>query len=74
VWHHDYLVPIKAHRDKGTNVVYIDELWANMETAVGKIGIDMTLKVPQQDFLACLSTGLKPPNALGPRFAFIHTE
>lgn len=68
VWRHDYLVAIKAYRNKGMNVVYTDELWANTETAVGKMWKDIALKAPQQDFLACLSTGLKPPNALGPCF------
>jgi hypothetical protein len=73
VWHHDYLV-IKAYRNIGMNVVYIDELWVITETAVGKILKDMTLKALQQDFLAYLSTGLKPLNALGPHFAIIHMD
>jgi hypothetical protein len=74
VWRHDYLLLIKAYRNKGTNGVYTAELWVDTETAVGKIWKDMTLKAPQQDFLAYLSTGLKPPNALGLCFAFIHMD
>jgi hypothetical protein len=34
---------------------------------------DKTLQIPQQAFLAGLSTGLKPPTARGPRFSVVHT-
>ncbi|XP_031354629.1 uncharacterized protein LOC116179062 [Photinus pyralis] len=71
-WRHKYLRCIKKYREEGRNIVYTDESWVNVGHAVNKAWRDTTINSSRQAFIQGLSTGLRLPSGLGPRFALVH--
>lgn len=71
-WRHKYLRSIRKFREEGKYIVYTDESWVNVGHAVNKAWCDTTIQSARQAFIEGLSTGLRLPSGLGPRFALVH--
>lgn len=56
----------------GRTIIYTDESWVNTGHAVNRAWTDNTIQTSREAFTQGLSTGLKSPSGLGPRFALVH--
>ncbi|KAK4883313.1 hypothetical protein RN001_006632 [Aquatica leii] len=59
-------------KNRGYNIVYLDELWVNVVHSVSKEWVDKSVKSHRDAFVRGLTTGLKAPAARGPRFVLLH--
>lgn len=61
VWRRKYLDEVKAARQNGTTIYYLDE-WVNAGHTKSKVWIDNTVTTSRSAFLNGQSTGLKNPS------------
>lgn len=72
LWRRKYLRQIKALRNSGRKIYYLDETWLNEGYATTKAWSDTQVKSKKQAFLSGLSEGLKQPTGKGRRLIITH--
>ena len=72
VWRYKYLRKIRAHRNSGRPIFYLDETWVNFGHVTSKSWRDKDIKSPREAFHEGLMTGLKNPTGRGGRLIILH--
>lgn len=71
-WRHRYLRDIRKFRSENRKIYFTDESWVNVGQTIKAGWKDKTVTSTRQPFDSCVSMGLKPHTARGPRFALVH--
>ncbi|XP_072384696.1 uncharacterized protein [Diabrotica undecimpunctata] len=72
LWRREYLKKIKAYRNDGRKIYYLDETWVNAGHTKSKVWVNKSIVSSRQAFLDGLSTGLKNPSGKGKRLIICH--
>lgn len=71
-WGRRYLRNIRAVRESGKKIYYLDETWINTGHVTPKVWSEETVTTARQAFVNGLSTGLKNPTGKGQRLIILH--
>ncbi|XP_072399409.1 uncharacterized protein [Diabrotica undecimpunctata] len=72
LWRREDLKKIKAYRNDGRKIYYLDETWVNAGHTKSKVWVDKSIVSSRQAFLDGLSTGLKNPSGKGKMLIICH--
>ncbi|XP_022178621.1 uncharacterized protein LOC111039411 [Myzus persicae] len=72
VWRRNYLRSIKAYREEGRTLYYLDETWCNADDCSQKVLVDNTIKPNKDAYQEKLTTGAKNPTEKGKRLIVAH--
>lgn len=72
IWRRNYLRNIKAYREEGRTLYYLDETWRNAGDCSQKVWIDNTILSNRDAYQKELTTGAKNPTGKGKHLIVVH--